>query len=147
MTISQIMTSPVIRIHPAEQAVVAARMLTHYNIGALPVCTGDGRLCGMVTDRDLVTRCMASGDPGKLLVQDVMTTGITAVSPQTQLHTAAQLMGHRQVRRLPVVQDGRLCGMVSLADLARAADDSIDVAQALEQISCGVAAEKFLQNL
>lgn len=106
MKISQIMTSPAIHIHPAEQAVVAARMMTHYNIGALPVCTADGCVCGMVTDRDLVTRCMASGNPGGLLVRDVMTTGITAVTPDTQVHAAAELMGRRQIRRLPVVNRG-----------------------------------------
>lgn len=147
MKISQIMTSPAIHIHPAEKAVVAARMLTHYNIGALPVCTEDGRVCGMVTDRDLVTRCMASGNPGGLLAQDVMTTGITAVTPDTQVHAAAELMGRRQIRRLPVVNRGRLCGIVTLADLAGAADCSHDAAEALERISGGVASKKYLQNL
>ena len=54
MKVSDIMTKNVIKIHPDESAEVAARTLTHYNIGALPVCTDDGKLCGMVTDRDLV---------------------------------------------------------------------------------------------
>lgn len=147
MKISQIMTSPAIHIHPAEQVVVAARMLTHYNIGALPVCTADGRVCGMVTDRDLVTRCMASANPGGLLVRDVMTTGIAAVLPDTQVHAAAELMGRRQIRRLPVLRRGCLCGIVTLADLAGAADCSHDAAEALAQISSGIAPEKYLQNL
>ena len=62
MKLSEVMTDGVIRIHPEETVAVAARMLTHYNIGALPVCSADGKLWGMVTDRDLVTRCLLPGD-------------------------------------------------------------------------------------
>ena len=61
MKIREVMTNPVIRINPEESVAVAARTLAHYNIGVLPVCGGDGRVCGLVTDRDLVTRCVASG--------------------------------------------------------------------------------------
>ena len=60
MKVRELMTPRVIRIAPEENAAVAARTLTHYNVGALPVCTPDGRLCGMLTDRDIVTRCLAS---------------------------------------------------------------------------------------
>ena len=56
MKVRDLMTQPAIQVAPTESVEVAARTLTHYNIGALPVCTGDGRLCGVVTDRDLVTR-------------------------------------------------------------------------------------------
>ena len=52
MKLREVMTNPVIRIHPDETVAVAARTLTHYNIGILPVCGGDGRMCGLVTDRD-----------------------------------------------------------------------------------------------
>ena len=62
MKVKELMTQPVIPIGPGESVAVAARTLTHYNIGALPVCSSSGVLCGVVTDRDLVTRCMAA-DP------------------------------------------------------------------------------------
>ena len=63
MKLQEIMTQNPVRIHPKERADVAARMLTQYNIGMLPVCTADGTLRGVVTDRDLVIRCMAAGKP------------------------------------------------------------------------------------
>ena len=61
MKVRDIMTGQVFSISPTESVEVAARTLTHYNIGMLPVCTGDGKLCGVVTDRDIVTRCVAVG--------------------------------------------------------------------------------------
>ena len=61
MKIREVMSSPAIRINAEESVEVAARWLNHYNIGALPVCASDGRICGLVTDRDLVTRCLAAG--------------------------------------------------------------------------------------
>ena len=119
MKVRDLMTSNVVRIHPEEPVEVAARTLTQYNIGALPVCSRDGRVCGMVTDRDLVIRCMAAGrDPTRMTVADVMTKGVVVTSPNAEAGTAAYMMGREQVRRLPVVENGKLCGMVSLGDLA-----------------------------
>lgn len=119
MKVRDLMTSPAVRIHPEEPVEVAARTLTQYNIGALPVCSRDGRICGMVTDRDLVIRCMASGrDPNLTKVRDVMTTHVVSTDPNADASTAAYMMGREQVRRLPVVENGRLCGMVSLGDFA-----------------------------
>lgn len=119
MKVRDLMTDSVIRIHPEEPVEVAARTLAQYNIGALPVCSRDGRVCGMVTDRDLVTRCMAAGrNPAMTKVRDVMTTRVVSADPNADISTAAYMMGREQVRRLPVVENGRLCGMVSLGDLA-----------------------------
>ena len=68
MKLREIMTHPVVRINPEESVAVAARTLARYNVGVLPVCGSDGQVCGLVTDRDLVTRCMASGRlPAQLL--------------------------------------------------------------------------------
>ena len=118
MKIRDVMTNRVVKIHPEESVSVAARTLQHYNIGALPVCGYDGALCGVVTDRDLVTRCMAQGrNAGNVRVRDVMTGRVVAAAPDMSLGAAAELMGREQVRRLPVVEQGRLCGLVSLADL------------------------------
>ena len=136
MKVRELMTKQVIRIHPDEPVAVAARTLTQYNIGALPVCGRDGQLYGMVTDRDLVIRCMAAGrDPGSMKVRDVMTGGVVSTSPDTEIGVAAHLMGHRQVRRLPVVENGKLCGMVSLGDLAGREESVMDAADALTDIS------------
>ena len=136
MKVRELMTPHVIRIHPEEPVAVAARTLTQYNIGALPVCEGDGRLCGVVTDRDLVIRCMAAGkDPGATRVREVMTGGVIAASAEMDAAVAAHLMGRRQVRRLPVVENGRVCGMLSLGDLAGREENAPDAADALAEIS------------
>jgi len=120
MKIWELMTDTVIRVSPEESVSVAARALTHYNIGILPVCGGNGRLCGLVTDRDLVTRCIASGrNPERTAVREVMTRDLVCARPEMDAAEAAALMGREQVRRLPVLENGRLCGMVSLGDLSR----------------------------
>ena len=136
MKLRDIMTNPVIRIHPEESVAVAARTLAHYNIGMLPVCGADGRVCGLVTDRDLVTRCVASGrSPASTTVREVMTTKIVSARPDMDASAAAGLMGREQVRRLPVLENGRLCGMVSLGDLAVREESGYDAGDALAEIS------------
>lgn len=139
MKVKHLMTPNVISITPDESAAVAARLLTHYNIGALPVCTAQGKLCGMVTDRDVVIRCVAANlDPGKTQVKQIMTRPVQTVTPDMEAGVAAHLMGSRQIRRLPVVNDGTLCGMVSLGDLARQEDSVMDAADALQDITEGI---------
>ncbi len=136
MKLRDIMTNPVVRIHPEESVAVAARTLSRYNIGALPVCGSDGRLCGLVTDRDLVTRCLASGrTPESTPVRDVMTRQVISAQPDMEVSLAANLMGREQIRRLPVVEKERLCGMVSLGDLAVMEDSAIEAGDALTEIS------------
>ncbi len=135
MKIQEIMSDQVISIGPNESVSVAARTLAHYNIGALPVCGAGGTLCGMVTDRDLVTRCLASGKrPENTRVREVMTTQITAAAPGMDTGAAAHLMGRLQIRRLPVVENGKLCGMVSIGDLANREQSNPDAADALGEI-------------
>ena len=141
MKIREVMSTNVVRISPAESVAVAARTLEHYNIGALPVCGSDGRLCGLVTDRDLVTRCVASGrNPANTPVKDVMTKQVYVARPDMDAAVAASLMGREQVRRLPVMENGKLCGMVSLGDLARKEETSIEAGDALTDISNNLSA-------
>lgn len=139
MKLRDIMTQSLVKIHPEESVAVAARMLTRHNIGALPVCGSDGKLCGVVTDRDLVIRCMASERPAEQMrVREVMTGRVISAAPDMEIGAAAHLMGREQVRRLPVVENGRLCGMVSLGDLASREESSIDAGDALSDISTNV---------
>ena len=139
MKIREVMTADVVKIDPDERLDVAARMLTQYNIGVLPVCTADGKLCGVVTDRDLVTRCMAAGKSANITrVRDVMTGSVYSASPNMDIGAAAHLMGRQQVRRLPVVEDGKLCGMVSLGDLAVREESNLDAGDALGEISSNI---------
>lgn len=136
MTLREIMSKTVVRIRPDEPVSVAARALNQYNIGVLPVCGYDGHLKGVLTDRDIVTRCLASDkDPAKTKVAEVMTARVVAGRPEMEAAQAAELMGREQVRRLPVLENGRLCGMVSLADLAGNTEIGGTVASISENLS------------
>lgn len=135
MKLKEIMSRSVVKIHPQESVAVASRMLANHNIGALPVCQQDGTLCGMVTDRDIVTRCIASNrSPEQTTVQDVMTSRLVMAQPTMDVSVAAYLMGREQVRRLPVVENGKICGIVSIGDLAGREESSYEAAEALEGI-------------
>ena len=136
MKLRDVMTNPVIRIHPDETVAVAARTLARYNIGVLPVCGADGRVCGLLTDRDIVTRCLASGhSPESTAVREVMTASVVCARADMDTTEAAGMMGREQIRRLPVVEGGKLCGMVSLGDLATFRATTREASQALSQIS------------
>ena len=139
MKVREVMTNPVIRIHPDESAAVAARTLERYNIGILPVCGSNGKLCGLLTDRDLVTRCVASGRlPATTTVREIMTSKLVCAAPDMDASEAAGLMAREQIRRLPVLENGRLCGMVSLGDLAMRQESSQQAKDALTGISSSV---------
>ena len=139
MKIREVMSNRVVRINLEESVAVAARTLARYNIGALPVCGSDGRLRGVVTDRDLVTRCIAAGRlPASTPVRDVMTTNVISARPDMDAVAAAGLMGRKQIRRLPVLENGQLCGMVSLGDLANHEETAYDATGALTEISSNI---------
>lgn len=136
MELQQIMTSPAISVEPEESVAVAARTLERYNIGAVPVCGPDGKLRGMLTDRDLVIRCIASGmDPEKTQVKQIMTSQVVSAAPGMDTAVAAHLMGSKKVRRLPVVDNGILKGMVSLGDISQVEENAYDAGDALGEIS------------
>ena len=136
MKVKQAMSSPVIRIREEESVSVAARTLAHYNVGMLPVCASDGRLTGVITDRDIVTRCLAANrSPEKTPIREIMTAQVLSAQPDMELSAAAHMMGRSQIRRLPVVESGRLCGMLSLGDLACREETSLDAADALSEIT------------
>ncbi len=119
MTVREMMSRDVVSVGREDTAAAAARLMSRHNVGSLPVCTDSGRLVGIVTDRDLVVRCVAAGkDPAATAVADVMTERVVAVSPDDTEQQASGVMAREQVRRVPVVSDGSLIGMMSLGDLA-----------------------------
>ena len=139
MKVADLMNPSVITIAPEESAALAARLISRHNVGSLPVCGRDGRLRGIVTDRDIVLRCVApEEDPAQTPVRDIMTRNCATVSPEDDPKEAAQMMAASQVRRLPVPQEGKLVGVLSLADLARAEHFGMEAAQALSEISSNI---------
>ena len=142
MKVREVMQSPVICVGPEQSAESAAKVLERYNVGALPVCTHQGMLCGMVTDRDLVVRCLAMGKlPAATCVREIMTKQVISASPDMDASVAAHLMGRKRIRRLPVVEQGKVRGILSIDDLAASEQNAYDAADALGEISA-----YFLQN-
>ncbi len=136
MQVKDLMNPSVVTIEPTSSAALAARIISRHNVGALPVCGEDRRLRGMVTDRDIVLRCIAAEeDPAQTPVRDIMTRNCAAVAPGDDCRKATQLMSAHQVRRLPVVENGKLVGMISLSDVARSGRFDLEAAQALCEIS------------
>ena len=139
MNVSDIMTGRVIAVGQDEPVIAAARLLKRHNVGALPVTDSTGRLRGLVTDRDIVLRCVAAeDDPRSLPVREIMSRGIFTAQPGDSVEEAARSMAREQIRRLPVTEEGRLVGMVTLCDLARREDCRRDCTRAVESVSANV---------
>ena len=117
-SIRDAMTEDPHSIGTSASVVEAAQLMREQHIGSLPV-TEDERLVGMITDRDIATRVVAeSAMPDATSVGDVYSRDIISVEPNEDLDEALLLMARHQVRRLPVVENGRLVGMVAQADIA-----------------------------
>jgi len=128
--------TPLVRtVAPSQTLVEAAAIMKHEDVGALPVVEAGGALVGMLTDRDIVVRAVAEGrDPGSVHVREVASSDLVTVEPGEDLDDALALMARHQVRRLPVVEDGRLAGVVATADVAGEVKAK-HVGEALEEIS------------
>lgn len=137
------MTDELAVISPDATVIEAAQLMQKHNVGAVPVCEGSN-IVGLVTDRDIVVRNIAHGkDPNHTPVRDVMTTEVKSISPETNISQAAGIMATQQIRRLPVIEDDHLVGMVSLGDLATKAKFDVEVSTTLGEISSPSKPEKM----
>ena len=139
MLVKELMTGAPVSLETDEPVSAAARLMRERNIGAMPVCDPDGRLVGMLTDRDIVIRCIASGmNAAETRVSDIMTTGAVVAETKEPLDDALQRMEREQIRRLPVTDNGRLVGMLTLADVARTGRHAAETAEALSKITSNI---------
>lgn len=129
------MTDDLAVISPDAMVIEAAQIMQKHDVGVVPVCEGTN-MVGLVTDRDIIVRNIAHGnDPHQTPVKDVMTTQIKSISPEMSLSQAAGIMATQQIRRLPVMEENRLVGMVSLGDLATKAKYDVELSTTLGKIS------------
>ncbi|KMY44323.1 inosine-5'-monophosphate dehydrogenase [Bacillus sp. FJAT-27916] len=129
-----IMTTNVDYVTPLDNVYEVAVKMKEDNVGIIPVCD-NGTLLGVITDRDLVVDGIAEKHPGSTKVTDVMHADVVTANPDTTDEEAASLMAQHQIRRLPVLENGKLVGIVSLGDLAVTYGSSDDAGEALEDIS------------
>jgi CBS domain-containing protein len=118
-----------------DTVLAAARILEQEDVGSLPVVDADGVLSGMLTDRDIAIRVVAAGkDPATTKVDEVASKHIGCVYPEDDLDEALDLMAYRRVRRLPVVEDDRVVGILAQADVVLEVKDK-KAGHLLEEIS------------
>jgi CBS domain-containing protein len=132
--VKDVMTSNPTTVQSDATVVEAARIMRDQDTGIVPVVEND-RLVGTVTDRDITVRVVAEGrDPESTMVREIASTDVVSVEPQQDLSEALRLMAEHQVRRLPVVENDRVVGIVAQADVAREADDA-QTGELVEEIS------------
>lgn len=135
----EIMTTNVTTANREMTLPEVAVLMREGDMGSLPIVE-DKKLVGMVTDRDIVVRAIADGKDFTTEIGEVMTTEIFSVKPNDFVFQAIRLMGEKQIRRVPVVDEsGELAGIISMADIALEMEDEREIAETLEEISSGAA--------
>jgi len=118
MLVKEVMSKDVKTIRSSDTVKIAAQVMTQENIGSLVVVSGSGEVVGIITERDILTDVVVEGkNPGDLRVEEVMSKDLVTVEPEKSLEDAADIMTEKEIRRLPVVAEGRLVGIVTTADL------------------------------
>lgn len=134
MNVEELMTRDPATLRPESMCTEAAALMKRNDCGSLPVVK-DGKLVGIVTDRDIVLRVVAGKkEPARTAVSEFMTAAPVTVAPAMRAEDASKLMSEKQVRRLPVVDGGRLVGILTIGQLARR--ESVDaVGETLKEVS------------
>lgn len=137
MKIRDVMTPNPCTVSPDDTVQTAARIMETEDVGAVPVVR-DGRVLAVVTDRDIVVRVVAEGASLTSPVGDIATKDVVCATPDMSTKEASELMSEHQIRRLPVVENQQLVGIVSIGDLAVKEGKDSRVGDTLEHISEGV---------
>jgi CBS domain-containing protein len=132
--VKDIMSSDVEFCTPLDNVYEVAVKMKDLNVGAIPIVE-DQKLIGMITDRDLVVRGIAEKHPGSNQVTEVMTEQVYSIDSSASLDEAADMMAKYQIRRLPVVENGMLVGIVSLGDISTNHKTTDEAGVALSDIS------------
>ncbi|WP_044896167.1 CBS domain-containing protein [Bacillus alveayuensis] len=117
LQVRDMMTTNIDYCTPLDNVYEAAVKMKDLHVDVIPIVQNN-KLVGVVTDRDLVVRCMAEKHPGSTKITDVMSDHLVTVTPQDSVDKAAQLMSQYEIYHLPVVENGQIVGMVSLVDLS-----------------------------
>ncbi len=121
MIVKELMSSRICFAKPDATASDAASLMKKYDIGLVPVCDNKGCLLGLVTDRDLVLRSLTDEkrEISKIPLSEIMTSEIAYATPDMNIHDAALIFAEKKLRRLPVLENSRLVGILSLSDLSQ----------------------------
>ena len=138
MKVKDIMSTPAVSVSENTDIFHVARLMKENDIGIMPICGQDGKIKGVITDRDIVVRAVGEEkSPETVTAAEIMTRTVTTVSPMTEIDDAFDIMAEIQVRRLPVVNNSELVGIVTLGDLSQSLDYSFEVSDALCEVCKG----------
>ncbi|GAB3702381.1 CBS domain-containing protein [Corynebacterium nasicanis] len=134
-TARDLMSTDVVAVDSADTLEVAARHMRDADVGSLPVIDGEGRVVGIITDRDIVVTALAEGrDPTAVTVGELIDATLITVAPEDSAEEVLAVMKEHQIRRVPVLDGTQLVGMLAQADIARAMSDAT-VGEFLESVS------------
>lgn len=138
MKVKNCMCNEVIFVKPDCDTEECAKIMCKNHIGCIPVCDDSNKIVGLVTDRDILLRTIGCGKETKNTpISDIMTCHVDCCSPETDIKDAEKVMAQNQIRRLPVVENGKVVGMLTLGDLASNEQvNTEEVSVTLEKI-CG----------
>ncbi len=134
MKVQEIMTNQIAFVTADDTIEKAAQLMKQHNVGSIPVCESD-RIIGIITDRDIAVRDVAQGANVRQTVSSIMTPNPVVGSPDMEVQEAARMMSENQIRRLPIVDRGRLVGIVSLGDISTEQSFKQSAGEALNDIS------------
>lgn len=124
VTVADVMTKDVVTIEGDKTVLEAAKMMRLKKFSSL-VVTDKGKTAGILTERDLVRKVLAEDrDPSKLLIYQIMSTELITTTPETSIENAAKVMTEQRVRRLPVMKNKKLVGIITASDIARHLSDA-----------------------
>lgn len=133
MILKDIMSREIACVNSNDSIEKAAQLMKQYNVGSIPICN-QNEVIGIVTDRDIALRSVANGQYQQS-VGDIMTKNPVTGTPDMDVHEAAKIMGEKQIRRLPVVENKSLVGIVSLGDISVEPKLQDNAEEALKSIS------------
>ncbi len=135
MKIKDIMSTDIAALNPEDSIEKAAQLMKEYDVGSLPVLNRQ-KVVGIVTDRDIALRSAAQGaTSSRQSVGEIMSSNPTVGNPEMDVHEAVSIMSQKQIRRLPIVQNDRLVGMVALGDISVEPILQDNAGEALKNIS------------
>lgn len=136
MKVKDIMTKDVVIADKNDTVLTVAKLMKHHNIGTVPVVENAQKVLGMVTDRDIVLNMADYNfDPANTKALSLMSSKVYSVKPEADISSAIELMKKQQIRRLPVIENEKLVGMLSIGDIAVRSDYNIEMSEAIAEIS------------
>lgn len=120
MRVKDCMCDSVVQATPETTLSDIAKLMSSNKVGSIPICNNQNHVVGFITDRDIITRCIANNlNCSNTKASDIMNTQVIKTTPDTDVQDACKCMSENQIRRLPVIENGQIVGMLTMGDLAQ----------------------------